>query len=128
MDDVASMLLAIGAVVRLTRLVGTDVITQPLRKPLTGWVLKLVTCGWCASIWIAGLVVIPTWFMWGHTRIWQAIALGLLASWAAGTTHTLGNGKPSTVHVAGVTGVAPLTVFVDDIPDLEEDFDDDEGS
>lgn len=119
-----SMVLAVGAVLRLSRLAGTDVITQPLRDHLRGWVLKMVTCGWCNSIWIAALIVMPSWWLWGDTHVWKAVALGLIASWFAGVTYAWGNGKPTAVDVGAI---APVTVFIDDVPDLD-DLDNDEAS
>lgn len=115
-----TLLLAAGMALRLTRLTATDVITAPLRKPLSGWVLKLVTCGWCASVWISFIIVAPTWYLWRHELIWQAIALALTASWLAGVTHTWGSGTPKPVDI---TVTHPLVV--DQVPDLDIEYDED---
>jgi hypothetical protein len=111
-------LLSIGALVRLTRLVTGDQITEGMRdavdrhfrRAINGpptmmqravgwspeetpgrfwqWVARhfdygyLVSCPWCASIWLAPLAVLPVWFP--TNRLILAAALGLTASLVAG--------------------------------------------
>jgi hypothetical protein len=52
------------AVFRLSRLITTDVIFEPLRNrfwkkhpPQSSKLGYLITCDWCTSIWVASLVV-----------------------------------------------------------------------
>lgn len=70
-DDPVLLVLYALAVYRLTRLVVSDLITEPLRhrlsisayppgadvdhprRPVWGWVVDLVGCPWCVSVWIA---------------------------------------------------------------------------
>ncbi|MDE1904824.1 MAG: DUF1360 domain-containing protein [Rhodospirillales bacterium] len=77
------------AVFRLTRLVTADIITdRPRRWVLehlgTGW-FDFVTCAWCVSMWIAGVVVLLTalapteWKYVAYVLTLSAVA-GLLAA------------------------------------------------
>jgi len=96
------------AIARLTRLVTSDVITEPARErlvcwtyrrhgdegeaPATGWVdfsgadpdapklAKLVTCPWCVSVYLGAAVVVLRRWLPG----WHLIARGLAASEVAG--------------------------------------------
>jgi len=96
-----------GVMLRLTRLVVLDTITEPIRKHLSGWVGKLITCGWCASIWLS-FPVAMSWWVWSHHAWWQVGAIALTGSWLAGAT--LFAGMPQR-HEVDVTPVAPLVVF-----------------
>lgn len=73
------------AVYRLTRLVTVDTITDPWRSWLTGaftgWLIELLVCGWCLSVWIAAGVVVLTWLF---PLQWAWVALALAASAIAG--------------------------------------------
>lgn len=84
-------LLAVAAVVRLTRFVNLDVLFEPVRT----WVeaklgadskiAYLLSCPWCASMWIAA-VVMPTAYAMAGTRFtaFEVAASILAASYAAG--------------------------------------------
>lgn len=65
------------AITRLTGLITTDYLTSGPRDRLVGWlddtpgsfgalVAKLITCAWCASIWISAAAVPLIWF-YGQT-------------------------------------------------------------
>lgn len=78
--------LVVGAIARLTRLITRDVLLQPLRD----WADRrwgeasrpayLLSCTWCASIWVAFPVVVSA-ALWGGTAVWQVIAAALTASY-----------------------------------------------
>lgn len=97
-------LLTVGAVVRLTRLVTEDVLLEPVRRwldqrrtkpipaelatsadeePDDDWLVYLIHCRWCASIWIAGPVCAAAW-AWPHHWFVQIPILALTASLLAG--------------------------------------------
>ena len=88
------------AVARFTGLVTLDTITEPIRDriivalddtPGSGgaWLAKLVTCPWCASIWISA-VAAPVAYNWG-TSPWLLVpALALVFSFVSGATSNLG--------------------------------------
>lgn len=96
------------AAYRLTRLVTTDVVTTPVRDavirwayrdhPPAGWALtptervaldddpppvaKLVTCSWCAGVWVGAGVVVAAAVAprtWRHAR--RALACAAVAGW-----------------------------------------------
>lgn len=97
------MLLTVGAVVRLTRMVTEDVILQPARsfiirhrvkplpekipadipaqdqQPADDWLVFLIHCRWCASIWISAGVV-PVVYNWPAAWWVQIPILALTAS------------------------------------------------
>jgi hypothetical protein len=73
------------ACARLTRLITTDQITQPLRAavvrragPASPWAY-LIHCRWCTSMWVAPPVAaVVTWYTLGGS-LWQQVAwFGLL--------------------------------------------------
>lgn len=70
------LLLALAAF-RLTHLVVFDKITEPMRKPFEGrpFLGTLVTCYWCAGIWISGGLVAGQ-FLWPALFRW---VVGILA-------------------------------------------------
>ena len=104
-EPYALVLLALG-VMRLTRLVGWDTITDGLRSRLTGWKsdgrpvtyrrerrgdvskdwnfrrqqrqawMKFLTCPWCAGFWIS-LVCWGSWQIWPHATLVAMTPLAL---------------------------------------------------
>jgi hypothetical protein len=86
------------AVARMTGLVVADDITRPGRdwiidhlpaRPVFAAVEELLTCPWCASMWLAAAAVPMAWH-WG-TRPWLlGPALVLTLSQVTGMTSTLG--------------------------------------
>lgn len=114
---------AVGAVIRLTRLITHDTITAPLRAaaarhdvrnrlalqkpphPGPGPALTFITCPWCISVYVAAAVFAA----WGlapeHCRPHLALVYAALtASWLTGTFLT------SSAHNAGPPlppGMAP---------------------
>lgn len=106
------VVLCLGAVIRLTRLVTEDVLTQPVRRwlvrhrtkpagdkpenPIPGnvtppedeepdedWLVYLIHCRWCASIWIAAPVAAVVWLWPSHWFV-QIPLIALTASLLAG--------------------------------------------
>lgn len=84
------LLLIVGATARLTRLAQTDTILDPLRDPILqrarrskAKVWELLWCPWCLSFWV-GVVVVASWWAWGHTTGWLAATAVLTASHATG--------------------------------------------
>lgn len=73
--QVYEWLLTLGAVLRITRFLNADVLAEPFRS----WVERtfgedsklayLVTCPWCASIWVA-LAVVPVSYFAGGDVLW----------------------------------------------------------
>jgi hypothetical protein len=91
---VSMMLLAIGATMRVTRLVTKDYLTDEPRR----WVQRrapekiayLVGCPWCTSFWVGGAIAAAT-ARWPRSRAVVALWLALTASHASGM---LGNLDP----------------------------------
>jgi hypothetical protein len=81
--------IAIGAVVRLSRLVTADKITESIRERLTQrWgedSLKayLISCDYCVSIYVAPVVATVAVY-WGDNRVVIIGLLALTASFIAG--------------------------------------------
>jgi len=101
-----TLLLAVGATVRLTRLFAFDLITFPIRdwvgartedtRSAPSWkgrffafVDDMITCPWCLSIWMGTAVAAAAWF-YGQTAWFMVPALLLTASQAAGMALTKG--------------------------------------
>jgi len=77
-----SLLIVALAVMRLTRIVTTDVIALPFRKWVLnrsgdlGWWTMLVHCRYCASVWIGAAAAPAYWFYGGSAWVMvPAIAL-----------------------------------------------------
>lgn len=76
-------LLALGAVIRVTRFLNSDALAEPLRDAAARrWgdhsrIAYLLGCPWCASIWIAPLIMYAA-YRWGETP-WFVVAAGSLA-------------------------------------------------
>lgn len=87
--DALTFIVAGLATARVTRLITSDVITEPLRIAVIkrldsgGRFAYLLVCDWCASVYV-GAVMAGTWWAWGDTKIWLASVLALSASYAAG--------------------------------------------
>lgn len=89
LSDWLLMLLAIGAVVRLSRLVTADKITESIRE----WVgnrwgdesmrAYFVSCDYCVSIYVAPIVATVA-ILWGDNRVVIIALLALTASLVAG--------------------------------------------
>ncbi|GAA2657606.1 hypothetical protein [Nonomuraea recticatena] len=88
------LVLAVLAIVfRVTRFLNADYLATPLRE----WadrrygpesrVAYLLGCGWCASIWVAAIVV-PVAYRYGERRWFQAAAAIAGASWLYGIAAT----------------------------------------
>lgn len=89
MPSTLVILLTLAAVARLTRLVTSDLITEPLRDRIIRFLgtgskaAYLLSCAWCASVWIA--VPVAWLAVLSDGSAWFVIpALALSASLAAG--------------------------------------------
>jgi Protein of unknown function (DUF1360) len=88
------------AVASVTGLITSDTITEDLRDRFIGWLddrprtlgsytAKLVTCPWCASMWISAAAAPTVWF-WGD-RPWLVIpGLAFAFRQVAGMTSQIG--------------------------------------
>lgn len=88
------------AVARFTGLVTVDVLTEPIRDwivvrlddapgSLGERIAYLITCPWCASIWISAFAA-PMIYNWGSSPWLLVPALGLALSFFSGATSNLG--------------------------------------
>lgn len=88
------------AVARVTGLITTDSITEPVRdwitvrlddRPATlgEAVSTLITCPWCAGMWVS-LVAAPLVWFWGDWPVMLVAAMALAFSQVAGMTNALG--------------------------------------
>lgn len=96
--SVVSLLLITLATARLTRLVTSDVLTQPPREWLVRWLTAregvfwnklayLLVCDWCASVYVGGAVA-GAWYAWGENIAFMTVTAALSASYAAGFLAT----------------------------------------
>jgi hypothetical protein len=102
-DDWLTIALAAGLAARLTRLITLDVITDPIRRRLTGFFGALVECAWCTGIWVAAPVGL-SWWLWADQTWWQVCAVIGTVAWIAGAVS--GAAMPSQMEIATVTPVA----------------------
>lgn len=88
------------AVARVTGLVTVDTITEGIRDSLIGWlddrpktlgsfVGSLITCQWCAGVWISALAAPFVWF-WGEHPALLIPAIAMAFSQITGMTSDLG--------------------------------------
>lgn len=88
------------AVARVTGLVVADTITEPIRDRVLNWLddtpgsagewfASLITCPWCAGMWIS-LVAAPLVWIWGDHPVMLIPALALAFSQVTGATANLG--------------------------------------
>lgn len=88
------------AVARVTGLITADAITEPVRDRMIGWLddtpgsagqwfATLITCPWCASVWVAFTASPLIWF-WGDSAVMLIPAVALAFSQVTGMTSDLG--------------------------------------
>lgn len=99
MDPVILFVYAL-AVARVTGLITTDSITEDIRDQIIEWLddrpktlgsylATLITCQWCASMWV-GLIASPMIWFWGDQPVMLIPALALALSQATGMISNLG--------------------------------------
>lgn len=84
----------VGVSARLTRLIGADTITAPMRAAFTRWTKStklsdFLVCPWCTGFWVSVLVTYAAWLVNGwpfahHHFAALAISLALSSSYAVG--------------------------------------------
>lgn len=80
---ILAFLLLLGAVARLTRLLTEDTICAPLRDwhCWPKWVKTLLSCAWCASLWISAALFACAWaWPWMLCAPWFVFAAAALAA------------------------------------------------
>lgn len=81
-ETVLTLVLALGALARLTRLFTADQITEPVRDAADrlGAVGYLISCDWCLSVWLSFPVVGSAywWGPWQGIEAWWIIPAGAL--------------------------------------------------
>lgn len=98
-DPLALVVYAL-AFMRVVGLITADAITEPIRDrivvklddsegSLGSWVSYLITCPWCASVWVA-MIAAPLIWNLGHSPWLLVPALGLALSQLAGMASNLG--------------------------------------
>lgn len=94
------LLLYALAVARVTGLITTDTITEEIRGDLIGWLddrpktlgaylATLITCSWCAGMWVSFIAAPLVWF-WGDSPVMLIPTISLAFSQVTGATHNLG--------------------------------------
>lgn len=90
---ITAYLLALGATTRLTRFLNSDVLAEPIRDAVyrrfgdDSRLSYLISCPWCASIWIASVVMVTAWL--AHGAAWWYLSAGALtASYLCGLAAT----------------------------------------
>lgn len=104
MDLPVTLLLVVYclAVARLTGLVVSDTITEPIRdwllvrldgreRTLGSFLAALIQCPWCAGMWIS-LVTAPLIWSWGESPVMLIPALALALSQVTGMIAGIGRG------------------------------------
>lgn len=88
------------AVARVTGLITTDTITEDARNAVISWLddrpktlgaylATLITCPWCASVWVSVVAAPLVWF-WGDSQVMLIPALALAFSQVTGMTSSSG--------------------------------------
>jgi len=88
------------AVARVTGLVTADAITEDLRDSLIGWLddrpktlgsylATLITCPWCAGMWVS-LIAAPLVWFFGESPVMLIPAIALAFSQVTGMISDLG--------------------------------------
>jgi hypothetical protein len=88
------------AVARVTGLIVADSITEDVRDAVLGWLddrpktlgsylATLITCPWCAGMWVA-LIASPLVWFYGDSPFMLIPAVALAFSQVTGMTHNLG--------------------------------------
>lgn len=102
MTDPVLLLVYALAVARVTGLITTDTITEPIRDGLISWlddrpgsagafIAALIQCPWCAGMWVA-LIASPLVWFFGETPAMLIPAIALAFSQVTGMTNGLGRG------------------------------------
>ena len=100
MTDPVLLVVYALAVARVTGIVTTDTITETIRDNIIGWLddrpgtlgsylAYLITCPWCASIWIAAVAAPLVWFH-GENPVIIILGLWLAFSQITGMTNSAG--------------------------------------
>lgn len=84
----------LGVSARLTRLIGADTITAPVRAKITMWtkstkLTDFLVCPWCCGFWISVLVTYLAWLVNGWPFSDAQFAAGAVAM-AFGTSYMVG--------------------------------------
>ena len=98
--EVVPLLIYALAFARVVYLVTTDDITEPARDAVIGWLddrpatlgaflAKLITCPWCASVWLGAGAAPLIWF-WGDSGPLLVVALCFALSQVAGMLSNVG--------------------------------------
>lgn len=98
--DAVLLLIYALAVARVTGLIVADAITEPIRDRIITrlddapgsageWVATLITCPWCAGMWVS-LIASPLVWFWGDSPVMLIPALALAFSQITGATANLG--------------------------------------
>lgn len=104
--------LALGAVLRLTRLVVEDSITRPIRdrldrasvrkdgrpRRLVAFLAALTSCSWCTSVWVAFGALAPVWARYGYDWVLYPFA-ALSVSWLVGIAVSWLDSPPPARHL-----------------------------
>lgn len=111
MDTLIIAALALGATLRLSRLVVEDSITQPVRtwlesrahqpghtRPLTAFLAAVTDCVWCTSVWVAFGVLAPVYAFQGYPW-WTYPLAALTVSWLTGIAHSWLDSPPPARHL-----------------------------
>lgn len=94
------LLLYALAIARVTGLIVTDSLTEAPRDALLGWlddrpatlgsyIATLITCPWCAGMWVSLLAAPLVWF-WHDNPVMLIAAIALAFSQFVGMTANLG--------------------------------------